>query len=138
LTKKKLIKKKYKSDCNFRKKIRCCNFPVEKCHSKQIGDSWGDYCHLYDLEWDYKKLRSQAKQMTKDMKELDKGMKKLKDTDKEAYKEYKRRIKDLFNGIVICGKAMMFIKRSGRGVSKHQQVLADKLMEKLKNDDSDL
>lgn len=126
----------YKKGCNFRTKIRCCNFKVEKCHSKRDGDTWGDYCHLYDLEWDFKKLRKKAKQMTKDMKELDKGMKELKDTDKEAYNERKRRMRDLFNGIIILSKAVAFIKRSKLGGKPKETVLADKLMEKLKDENT--
>jgi len=69
--------------------------------------------------------------MIKEMKELDKGMKELKDTDKEAYKERKRRIRDLFNGIIILSKAVAFIKRSKLGGKPKEKVLADKLMEKV-------
>lgn len=126
--------KDYKPNCGFRKYLKVCKFSVEQCRPPKDGDVYGDCCHLYPLEWDVKFLKKHGKLMTEDMMRLEKSLKQLKQTDKEKYKETKKIIKDHFNGLVILGKAVLFIKRSGGGsLNKQEKKVADKLMKKIKD-----
>lgn len=126
------MEKKFKEDCGFRKHLKLCGFTVDHCRPEQEGDEYGDYCNLYELEWDAKWLKKKAKEVSKTMLMLEKELKHLKQTDKVKYGETKKRIRDMFDGCVMMGKAIMFIKRSGRGLNKADKRVADKLMQKLK------
>lgn len=128
-----IAKKDYKLDCGFRKHLRLCNFSVDQCRPPENGDEYGECCHLYPLKWDVKFLKKHGKIMTKDMMKLEKTLKYLKKTDKQEYKDTKKIIKDYFNGLVMIGKAILFIKRSGGGLNKQEKKFANKLMQKLKN-----
>lgn len=124
----------YKTDCNFRKRLKVCNMKVENCRGYEEGLDWADYCHLYDLKWDIKSLKKEGKELFKKAQTIEKSLKELKQTDKEKYHEAKNQIKDLFHGGIFISKAIMWIKRTGNlELNKSEKKVADVLMKKLKN-----
>jgi hypothetical protein len=131
-------KTEFKNDCNFRRRLRQCNFKVEQCRPREEGLDWGDFCHLYGLPWDAKKLRKKINEMQKEAKALEKTLKHLKKNDRDEYKITKKKIKDLFLGSICISQAIRYIKRSGNmSLNKSEQRVADVLIKKLKDDKKD-
>lgn len=102
----------FKADCGFRNKIKVCNFKPEDCNPEK--------CDMYNIEFSVKAIKKQAKIEQKAVKELEKKRVKMKKTGEhktkiEEYKKIKSTRNDKVYGLIKLSKAMVYLKRTGRG-----------------------
>lgn len=113
----------YKKNCGFREKAGVCTFKPAECLDAR--------CKFFSLDYTVKAINKRVREETKNMKEMEKSLGKLKRSDRKKYIETKKQIKQIFRGIFYLGKAKLQLK--GITITQSHKTLAKKILKKVRN-----